>query len=642
MMKYIKRIYDGTQRDLRVFAFILILIETYRGLFIWAMSGYMTPEVTSGEIAMAMFTGLRLSLKTAGVVALISYVFATLIGLGARVRLAIGVLASLVFSILFQARFPYYKEFHSTFGIEVVQGLNDDVGAIFWTILEEYGLIWRLILALILTLMCIMILSRILLIKTVALPEMETTRRKAGFIAGYIAVVAAFFVFVRFGGSFSYASGVNWENCGVTSDFFLNECILDDGQALYRAQAMEKRMQAGDITGIDKEMAFELNDIERKAKGAKIAKPKHIFIILGETYMQWPMLGKYEKLHVADGIKSLIAEENSYYSRNFMPNGDFTSVAITGIVTGLSDINIRVNYQPKTFEEVYPTSMAKAFKDLGYKVDFWYGGVASWDNIGKMAKAQGFDNFYGYPDYHGKRQNAWGTTDKQLFDALKEHLAEEEATVHVVMTVTNHPPYNLNLMAEGYDIAKVMSELEQLPNISDVSTLATELGHYWYMDRVIEHFVRQVMANYPESLFVITGDHAVRCDPSTRPTLFEHQSVPLVMYGAGIKQDILPADVVGGHTSIVPTIIELIAPKDFNYYSIAPPLTQSNGVGFNRDVFLTSNIAGKIDSDVVELLPHIASKELNQVNMSDEKSMADKAIVTLRTQSWHLLNDAKN
>ena len=654
-MKYLKRFFDGIQRDFRLFVFILMLLEVYRGLFMWSMSSYMSPDTQTSEVAMAMFTGLRLSLKTAGAVTLLSFVFVTLIGLTPRLRLAIGIFASLLLSVLFQARFPYYKEFHSTFGLEVVHGLNDDVSAIFMTMIEEYGLIWRFILALILTLMCIMILSRLLLFKTFPLPEFENKvkTKTAGLVAGLVLFIAAFFIFVRFGGSFNYAGGVNWENAGVTSDNFLNECILDDVQALYRANAMEKRMQAGEISGVEPEnIAFYAKSIaghdkleadnllpylERTAAGPKIEKPDHIFIILGETWMQWPMLGKYEKLHVADGIKSLIAEENCYYSRNFMPNGDFTSTAITGMVTGLSDVNIRVNYQPRTYEEVYPTSMAAPFIELGYKVDFWYGGVPSWDNINKMAIAQGFNNFYGYPDYHAPKKNAWGTTDKHLFDALEEHLADEPPTVHLIMTTTNHPPYNLNLRAEGYDTTKVISELQQLSNINDPKNLATELGHYWYMDRVATQFIKNVSERYPKSLFVITGDHAVRCDPGTHPTLFEHQSVPFVLYGNGVKRDILPLDVVGGHTSIVPTIIELIAPKGFVYYSIAPPLTKSNGTGFNCDVFLTSNIAGKIDSDVVELLPHIASKELNQVNQSAEKDMAQSVITSMRTISWWLL-----
>ena len=654
-MNYLKRFFDGVQRDFRLFIFLVLLLETYRALFISMMSNYMAPATTSADVLQAMWTGLRLSLKTAGAFTLLSLIFATIAGFGFKVRLAVGVFASFVLSILFQARFPYYREFQSTFGLEVIHGIHDDLGSVLMMFFESYGLIWRLIVAVILTIICIAILSRILLIKTIPMPTFQKKAHEIGFIAALVVSIGLMGLFVRFGGSFTYSSGVNWENAGVTSDAFLNECILDDVQALYRARAMDKRMAAGDITGVEKDKIWEYakaiaghdelksNDLSeylvRHAGGNSIEQPQHIFIILGETWMQWPMLGKFDDLHVADGIKSLIAEENCYYSRNFLPNGDFTSTAITGLVTGLSDVNIRVNYQPRTYEEIYPTSMAEPFKRLGYAVDFWYGGVPSWDNINQLALAQGFDHFYGYPDFHGVKQNTWGTTDKNLFNALEDHLAGEPPTVHLIMTTSNHPPYNLNLTAEGFDTTKVREEMSKFPNVDNAQELAVELGHYWYMDLAATTFIRNVSAKYPGSLFVVTGDHAVRTDPGTRPTLFEHQSVPFVLYGAGINKKILPADAVGGHTSIVPTLIELIAPKDFEYRSIAPPLSKSNGAGFNRDVYISASTIGKVDSDTVELLPTLASKELPQINMTEERENAKRVVSMMRTLSWWLLTN---
>ena len=654
-MKFLKRFFDGIQRDLRLFLFILFLLEIFRAIFILVMSGYMSPETNSGQVFSALFAGLRLSLKTAGAVTLLSFVFVSIAGLTPRLRLAIGIFASLIFSTLFMARFPYYQEFHATFGMEVVQGFHDDLPSIIAMIFQEYGVWWRFPIALVITVVCIAVLSRLLIIKTFPLPTLETKIRKVGFSVVLTAVIFLFGLFVRFGGSFNYAGGINWENAAVTNDDFLNECILDDAQALYRAKSIAKQMREGEISGIDKENVRAAAEIltakknlqtdslapylEKKAAGAKIKKPRHIFIILGETWMQWPMLGKYADLHLADGIKSVIAEPNCYYSRNFMPNGTFTSTAITGMITGLSDINFSVNYAQRTYEEVYISSMASPIKELGYKVDFWYGGTPSWDNISKMAVAQGFDDFYGYPDFHAPKQTTWGTKDGNLFDALEKHLDEEPPTVHLIMTTTNHPPYNLNLAAEGFDVGETIKELSKFPDIDDKKNLAVELGHYWYMDRVTTKFIREVSKKYPDSLFIVTGDHAVRTDPNTRPTIFEHQSVPFVMYGEGIKKDILPPDVVGGHTSIVPTIIELIAPKDFIYYSVAPSLFQSNGVAFNRDAFVTQNAAGKIDEDAVELLPHVAASNLNKVNLTAEKENAKKIIGAMRTVTWNLLKN---
>ena len=654
-MKFLKRFFDGIQRDLRLFLFVLILLEIYRGVFIFMMSNFMSAESGAAQIFTAMFTGLRLSLKTAGAVTLIPFVLCSIGGLSPRIRLGVGIFSSLMFSLLFLLRFPYYRTFQSTYGLEVVQGFHDDLWSIIVTMVMEYGIFWRLLVALVLTVLCIAALSRFLLLKTFPLPEivMFDNKKLAIFSTALVAGIFLFGLFVRFGGSFTYGSGINWENAGVTNDDFLNECILDDAQALYRTRSMAKRMEAGEISGVNPDRIAEAAQIvavnkniseknlapylERKTSGEKIPKPRHIFIILGETFMQWPMLGKYDELLIAEGIKSLIAEENCYYSRNFMPNGDFTSTAITGLVTGLPDVNIRVNYQARTYEKLYITSMAPPFKELGYKVDFWYGGMPSWDSIAKMSLAQGFDNFYGYPDFNAPKQTTWGTKDENLFNALLNHLDGEPPTVHLIMTTTNHPPYNLDLAAEGFDVNKTIATLKKFPNIDDANQLAIELGHYWYMDEVIARFVHETFARYPESIFVVTGDHAIRCDPSTHPTIFEHQSVPFILFGNGITKNILPPDAVGDHISIVPTLIEMIAPKDFAYYSIAPSLFNSDGVGFNTDAFLTAKVAGEIDSDVMEWLPHVASNELDNINLADERAHAMQIISAMRTVGWWII-----
>ena len=654
-MKFLKRLFDGVQRDFRILLFILLLLEIYRALFIATMHGYMDTGTTSAEIWTALWVGLRLSLKTAGAVTLLSFVFVTLCGLNVRLRLGIGIVASLIFSTLFMARFPYYRAFNSTFGIEVIRGMNDDWVSIFVTIAQEYGLFWRFPVALILTVVCIAILSRLLIIKTFPLPELKTNLKKFTFAAGIFIFIGMFAVFVRFGGSFTYANGVNWENVGLTTDHFLNEAILDDAQAFYRVYTMKKYMGEGQISGVNPENVFALAEflsqrkgiaadslapyLERTAKGEKIPKPQHIFIIMGESWMQWPMLGKYADLHVAEGIKSLIAEPNCYYSRNFMPNGDFTAIALTGMITGCPDVHVNSNYQPRSFEEIYMSAMAPPLKELGYNVDFWYGGTSTWENISNLAKAQGFDNTYSISDLNAPKQSIWGSKDEFLFKAIEEHLAEEPPTVHLIMTTTNHPPYNLNLAEEGFDFNATLAEVEKLPSVDDAKQLTTELGHYWYMDKKTTNFVRSVIGKYPASLFIITGDHAVRTDPSTHPTIFEHQSVPFVMFGAGVTKNILPPDSVGGHISIVPTIIELIAPKDFIYYSIVPSMFESLGAAFNQDAFVTQNTAGLIDSDVVEILPHVASAELNNVNLSAEKDAAKKFVEAVRTVGWWILKN---
>lgn len=650
--------YDAVQRDIKLFAFILLTLCVYRAYFMFYMAGYLSPSAGADDVLLALLTGLRLSLKTAGAVILPAFVLCSLPLLALprlapvlrRLRFCWGGLAAFAFAVLFQARFPFYRQFQTSFNMQVAAGLNDDAAVLAEMMLREYGLLWRLCIALLLTAVSLYVLRSLLLVRrTYALPALRSGVQRAVFSLGLLFLFAAAFVFVRFGGSFTYAGGVNWENAGVTSDAFLNECILDDGQALYRVRSMHKRLKSGDIVGVDKEhvraLAVEAAGhaelsadtltpyLTRTAQGARIPKPRHIFIVLGETYAQWPMLETYAALHAADGIKGLIREPNAYYSRRFMPNGDFTSIAITGLVTGLSEVNQHVNYVARSLREAYPTAMAPQFKRLGYAVDFWYGGVPSWEGMDRFSIAQGFDHFYGYPDFHAEKVNAWGTSDEQLFSALFQHLADEPPTVHLIMTVSNHPPYNIDVAAEGFDLARVRAETAQMPNVDDPDQLALELGHYWYMDKIVTQFVHETMKKYPDSLFVITGDHAVRMNPSRTPTMYEYQSVPFVLYGQGVTPAVLAPDVVGGHTNIVPTLIELIAPAEFSYVSIAPSLTENNmGAAFNRDYFLTRSVMGRVNTKETELLPGAVEED-----PAAAYDLLQRRMAILRTLSWQLI-----
>ncbi len=646
------------QQDLKLFFYILLLLCLYRALFLGLFSGFMDSAATLGDVALANLTGLRLSLKTAGWVALPSFLLCTVGALlypkgrvlFEQLRLGIGALATLVFTVLFLGRFPFYATFRSTYNLQVAAGANDDIAAVFSMLVAEYGLFWRLGLAVLLATALTLALRFSLRRGTLALPRVFAGR-PLRFVPAFLVAFALFFLFVRFGGAFSYSAGINWENAGVTRDDFLNECILDDGQAMYRAYSMNKALQAGNLYGVEKDNIRELARLAaghseeqggdlpayltRHTKGPRMERPRHIFIVLGESWARWPMLEKYADLHIADGIKELVASPKGYESRAFMPNGEFTSVALTGIITGLSDVAIPVNYEPRSLKEVYPTAFAPQLKKLGYKVDFWYGGTPSWDGIKRLALAQGFDDYYGYPDYHAPKQNTWGTTDGELFKAISAHLSEEPPAVHVIMTVSNHPPYNLDLEAEGLDLAALKERVRQMEDVKDPDSLAVELGHYWYMDKVVTDFVKRTEAEYPDSLFILTSDHAVRTNPSQHPTMYEEQSVPFVLYGKGVTKDILPEDTAGGLTNVLPTLLELIAPAGFSYTSIVPPLTEEPdgmGAGFNRSTWVTRNAVGRVGTDTAEPLPWAASFDLDA-----ERQKTDHWIRIARTLSWQLI-----
>ena len=115
--------------------------------------------------------------------------------------------------------------------------------------------------------------------------------------------------------------------------------------------------------------------------------------------------------------------------------------------------------------------------------------------------------------------------------------------------------------------------------------------------------------------------------------MFEFQSVPLVLYGQEITPDLLPANAVGGHTGIMPTLVELIAPQGFAYNSVAPPLGQYPAT-FNRDYYLTDSLMGQIDTDKTEALP-----DTTKGNDEAERAKLEPFLHKLRTISYWLIKE---
>lgn len=645
--------FENIQKDLKTYVFLLILLCLYRGGFIAIMQEYIEPHTAINEIALAMWAGFRLSLKSAGVMVLISFLGCTIPNIimpklhTDRLRIVLGWIYIAVLSILFQARIPYYHAFHVTFNQNIFNTMNDDVYALFITMIQEYNLPVRLVGAIVICLIIFYFFNRMLYSKNYKLPTFSTAKKNLAFRLSVIVCIPIFMVFMRFGGSFNYNHSINWENAAMTKDTFLNEAVLDDPQALYRAYIVNKRMAQGDqASGINKDKIREYskmvagNNIEsdniteylvRHATGAKIAKPRHIFIVMGETYSQWPLMEKYSKLNIGNGLKEIIQQDNAVYTSTFLPNSSFTAMAITALVSGLSDVSIPVNYQQKTYEKPYATALAPQMQKLGYKVDFWYGGFPSWERVKDFTLAQGFDHFYSCADFGAEPDNIWGTKDEYIFQAIENQLPEEEPTVHLIMTVSNHPPYSLDLDKAGFDSTKIIEGLP--PEERNNQELIRQLGHYWYMDKVVHDFVRETEKKYPDSLFIITGDHSDRVNVSKTPTPFERYTIPFVIYGQGITKNLFPNSIVGGQTNIMPTLMELIAPKDFTYYSIADSLTKENKVGFNNAYWITPHAMGKIDQpEDYQLLYEADAKQIEQ-----EKQFAEEKLSMMRTISWWML-----
>lgn len=634
------------QQDCKLFVFILAVFCLFRIGFIVVMNSFLSDAVTASDIGAALYYGFRISLKSTGLLLLLP-----LCCTGFRlffpwkrlnnIRFYLGAGYVVILSFLFHARIPYYQEFRMAFNQLLFNTLRDDVTAIVHTVTEQYNLPVRILLAIVTAFFLCKILKRWLAAKTFTLPRLPKWYQNIALRVALLIVIYHLIIFVRFGGTMNYLDNIEWENSGVTKDQLLNEAILDDVQALYRAYVLHGRVAASTGLAMDPARLAEygsylaghtvdsvkVDDFLRKnVVNGTDSPPRHVFLIISESYANWPLLPQYSNLNIANGLKGIIAEENADYSPNFLPNGMSTISGVMGIVTGLAEANLYLNYLPESYKEPYSTALAPQMKRLGYTADFWYAGANSWEKIRDFSLSQGFDAFYGIGDFDSASGNVWGCDDKYLYKAVLGGIKDNKPGLHVVLNVSNHSPYTVDLAKEGFDPSFVTAGLpDKLKNDQE---LIKKLGHFWYADKMLAQFVKEARSKYPDSLFIIVGDHADRLNLETNPSMFARYAIPFVVYGKGVTKESLPESAAGSHINVTPTLLELVGSTGFEYYSVGRSLTNGNDFGMNYGFWITSGYMGKADDEYQEA--HMPRQGLKPPDQDKIRQEIDAA----RAISW--------
>ena len=600
------------QNDLKGFIWCCALFILFRILFIGVFSNKLVQGLYTEDTIKALWLGLRLSLKTAGFAMLFSAVICTVPRLfcgtwkSDTLRYYWFAFLTFLFSILFFARIPYYKIFNSGYNLMLINGKHDDIRAILVTAVLEYGLLWRLPLALLTSLGLCFLLKKWLRTGTHRFTvhgTKETIAKSVLLLSG----IVVFWVFVRYGGTVFSKNTINWENASRFRSHLLNEAVLDDGQALYRVYSIYRRMKkATEITFTAEELRIKIanaggNPQADTVDGAFLrtvteeklkTQPRHIVLVLGESYAQWPFLPQFDKPggYLVEKGRKLAASSQSMQTRYMLAHGTGTMPAVNGFLSGLPDTGIYINYEKESFQGPYAMGIGSVLKQLGYKTIFWYGGFGSWQEVEPFARAQCFDEFRDTSGFAGyKGGNTWGAPDKELFANVSNYITQHKGdkTFHLILTTSNHPPYSINLQSEGFDSAKVKAQLPE--TIAGDKTTLNELGHIWYADHTMGEFVETVERDVPESLFVITGDHAERFSFAKEMDLQSLSSIPCIFYGKGIDPAWMPKNQFGSALQVTPTIAALVGRKGDTYNSIVPDLMQKQDFVFNHQLWADRN-----------------------------------------------------
>ena len=184
---------------------------------------------------------------------------------------------------------------------------------------------------------------------------------------------------------------------------------------------------------------------------------------------------------------------------------------------------------------------------------------------------------------------------------------------HFLYTTSNHGPYRIPFEECGFDAVRLNPQMGAA--LRKNSLKYRGLGCAWYADWALCRFITQMREAFPDSLFIVTGDHMGGEAPLIRGVaareemlLRERILTSFSMHHAELTEAHLAHNVIGGHLNILPTLIELIAPQGFPYYAVEKPLTEPIDCVVTPYAWLTREEIGYYRERAAQELPVTAGQ----------------------------------
>ncbi len=582
---------------------LMFYLTAFRLAFIYFFRSKMEQASSASDIAKAAMNGMRFDSVIVTYILLIPFILAVVPRslnwdrAAQRAGEVFGRGFIWLTSLFWVVTIGYFKEYDQQFNLYFFNLYYDDTKAILLTIWSAYHPLIALAVISAISWALIALRKKLLPAGDGVLQHLARKEFPA-WSKIIITVTSLLLIIFASRGTFD-ARPIQPQDVGIVADPLLNKSVLNPYYSLlYAVQdhmvqtgstGLSTYLADGNIRRAARELLLSAKDpnnldsyLEKSAKGPKGSQPRHIFLILMESYDSWPLLPRYGSLGLTTQLTAL-GKEGIFFDR-FLPSSSGTSEAFCVLVTSLPYNDLKVNYQYSA-RKPYPSSLFSAFKRLGYRTRLFYGGYLTWQRFGDFAQDQGVEEVYGAPNMNkGLITHEWGIDDEYLFDFVQKTVTDDRPSFNFILTTSYHPPYDVDLEAAGFPLRKIPDDLAAS---FDGSMSLKELGHLWYADKCLGAFTKNMEKKLTRPLFAFTGDHFSRHFINSRPDYFEKSGVPFILYGKEVLKNIrVPKDSVGSQLDIGPTLIELAAPKGFTYYAAGQDLLASRkeylGLGWWR------------------------------------------------------------
>ncbi|MGV4529961.1 LTA synthase family protein [Ornithobacterium rhinotracheale] len=589
------------------------------------------------DFTRALFMGFRFDCTVMGYFTILPlFLLLAFSGFTSRLKFVIGVrkIMQILFSILgvliCVVTLNYFKEYNQQFNHFIFLAIYDDQKAAFNSILKDFHPFLNSFASIVAIVVLLYIFKKFEK-SEIIFHKLSKINSLAGKTILVLLSITLFVGGIR--GSFT-GFPVRKFTSAVSKDSFINKIIINPFRSLMYAYDEFNEINGNSKNPFLSEQEFnqifkakKVTDLlEKKTQGAMIQKPKQIFLVIMESYDSWPLMEKYRPLKLSENL-SAIADKSLRFT-HFLPASYATFNSFGSIVTNIPYTGINISHIRETVAP-FETSIFEQFKKLGYKTNLFYGGFLSWENIGDFSLYQGADHVYSAMDYADKTDlNVWGVEDEDLFNLVNQSINPDEYTFNLILTTSYHTPYTVDVDKKGFPYKKKEDFPKDLQKYYDNGLTLKEMGHLWYGDKCIGDFVASAEQKFPEAIFGFTGDHFGRRFITHQPNLYERSSVNFILYGKQIPAELNTTP--GTHIDIAPTLIEMIAPPNFTYYSFGKSLLspdKDEAISFEKIIK---------NNDLYYLPKEEKKDKINLENWKEEKVNEDKTLTDMYNKQMGL------
>ena len=594
----------GMQQDLKIFLLPPVICAVFRLIFILVYRPKKSPVGEWRKWITCFRYGFWWGMDFNAYAFLIPLVFVSMpaaffpayFAVGDTVRMALFLAYAAVLYTAFIGKMVFYAHFHDTFNQTIWLGRNADKRNFADIFFHQNHGAWLLLGYLPYLTCCYFAGNAVLSLPSAAYP---TVSEGAGqYVVNALVFIGAILLFywLRYGGTLRHRKKPEWDEvpAAVKEDAILGKAAIDDLIAL---KMVWKRPVRECLNHTDAESRAIMTAImptsfagaplevfRRTAQGARITPPRHIFFLLAESYGQVFFDEPYAALNLMEAGARFRAEKHTVSINNFLSGGMISQPSIVSLLLGIYDADMELNENVLFWDHTLPTALPRQLKELGYRTSFWYGGGLNWGSLVHFVPALGFDAAHGGMDICGEdAPRTWlGVYDHIFLDEAARRIRTEGDDVpsfHFLYTTSNHGPYRIPFEECGFDAARLNPQMGAA--LRKNSLKYRGLGCAWYADWALCRFITQMREAFPDSLFIVTGDHMGGEAPLIRGLavreemlLRERILTSFSMHHAELTEAHLAHNVIGGHLNILPTLIELIAPQGFSYYAVEKPLTE--------------------------------------------------------------------